>query len=41
MEHDNGPTKVLAGFLARHLVGKKIKAKARRERRLFMDHLNM
>lgn len=38
MEHDSGPTKVLAGFLARHLVGKKIKA-SRRERRLFMDHL--
>ena len=38
MEHESGPTKVLAGFLARHLVGKKIKA-SRRERRLFMDHL--
>jgi hypothetical protein len=38
MEHDSGPTKVLAGFLARHLVGKKIKA-SRKERRLFMDHL--
>ena len=38
MKDDNGHTKVLAGFLARHLVGKKIKA-SRRERRLFMDHL--
>ena len=38
MEYDSGPTKVLAGFLARHLVGKKIRA-SRRERRLFMDQL--
>ena len=38
MEHNSGPTKVLAGFLAQHLVGKKIKA-SRRDRRLFMDHL--
>lgn len=39
MEDDNGPTKVLAGFLAKHLEGKKIKA-TRKERRLFMCSLN-
>ena len=39
MEHDSGPTKVLAGFLARHLVGKKIKA-TRKDRREFMCRLD-
>ena len=38
MENNNGPTKVLAGFLAKHLKGKKIKA-TRKERREFMDRL--
>ena len=38
MEDDNGPTKVLAGFLAKHLEGKKIKA-TRKERWKFMDSL--
>lgn len=39
MENDNGPTKVLAGFLAKHLVGKKIKA-IRKDRREFMCRLD-
>ena len=39
MKDDNGPTKVLAGFLAKHLEGKKIKA-TRKERRLFMWSLD-
>ena len=38
MEDDNGPTKVLAGFLAKHLEGKKIKA-IRKERWKFMESL--
>ena len=39
MENDNGPTKVLAGFLSKHLVGKKIKA-TRKDRREFMCRLD-
>ncbi len=38
MENNNGPIKILAGFLAKHLKGKKIKA-TRKERRKFMDRL--